>query len=221
MFRLLIALSITIIPSIFVVAQTADDYNKVEVFAGYSRNAIDGDTNRFLTTANTLPDSGSKGFHGFEISGVYNVSRRVGIKADFSGHYESGDFNITVGTVLPQPTFAGRSKNSLYNALVGLQFKNNTKDKGFKPFAHALAGVGQARTEINGTCIPSASVSCVGIVLPQSDRERGFAGAFGGGLDLKLNNRFDLRLIQFDYNPVVVKSGTLHNFRMGVGIVIK
>lgn len=221
MYKIIIALSLIFIPGAFALAQNTDEYNKVEVFAGYSRNSIDGDTRRFFTTANNLPDSGSKGFHGFEISGVYNLSRRVGIKADFSGHYESGDFNITVGTVLPRPTFAGRSKNSVYNALVGLQFKNNKKDKRVKPFAHALAGVGQAKTEINATCRPSVSVSCVGIELPQSDRERGFAGAFGGGVDFKLNDRFDLRLIQFDYNPIVIRSGTLHNLRMSVGIVIK
>ena len=221
MYKLLIALSLTIIPSVFIVAQTTEDYNKVEVFAGYSRGGIDGDSRRFFTTDNNFRDVGSQGFHGFEVSGVYNVSRRVGIKGDFSGHYEGGDFSFPVGnlTPTPRPTFAGNAKNSLYNVLVGVQFKNNANDKKFKPFGHILAGVGQARTEINATCSPA--VNCVGVEVPRSDRERGFAGAFGGGIDLRLNDRFDLRLIQFDYNPVVINSGTLHNFRMGVGIVIK
>jgi hypothetical protein len=52
-----------------------------------------------------------------------------------------------------------------------------------------------------------------------------FAMVFGGGIDVKLGKRIDLRLIQVDYNPIFVKTRngiegkTQHNFRIGVGLV--
>jgi hypothetical protein len=50
--------------------------------------------------------------------------------------------------------------------------------------------------------------------------ETGFAGAFGGGLDIRASDRVDVRVIQFDYNPTRLFDSTQHNFRIGVGIVI-
>ncbi|MGI8555914.1 MAG: hypothetical protein ACR2LT_06115 [Pyrinomonadaceae bacterium] len=48
-------------------------------------------------------------------------------------------------------------------------------------------------------------------------------GIFGGGLDIRVSRRIDVRVIQFDYNPVRVTNGGesawSHNLRIGVGIV--
>lgn len=221
-YKIVLTFSLVLMTSLFLSAQTPpDDYKKAEFFVGYSKGAVDGDTRRFLTTTDDRPDSGSQTFHGFEVSGTYNVSRYIGIKGDFSGHYESGNFSFPDGDLLPmpRPTVAGSARNSLYNVLAGVQFKDNASTSRFKPFAHVLVGIGQARTDINASCSPA--INCSNIVVPQSDRERGFAGAFGGGLDIRLNERFDLRAGQLDYNPVILDSGTLHNFRLGIGIVIK
>lgn len=68
--------------------------------------------------------------------------------------------------------------------------------------------------------------------------DAGFAAAFGGGLDVRLNDRIDIRVIQIDYNPMRFDFSdfgaigvpgtptplgdpkrTLHNFRIGIGIV--
>ena len=53
----------------------------------------------------------------------------------------------------------------------------------------------------------------------------------GGGLDYKLNDRFGLRLFQFDYNPILLRNRTinstafpgetLNGIRFSAGIVIK
>ena len=219
--KIIFALFLTAVAVAAAAGQGSTDEKKVEFFVGYSRNGIDGDTDRFFATDNNFRDPGSQVFHGFEVAAVVNVSRYIGIKGDFSGNYEQGSFSFPVGnlTPTPRPTFAGKAKNSLYNVLAGVQIKDNQNTGTLKPFAHALFGVGQAQTDINATCTPQ--VNCVGLDLPRSDRERGFAGAFGGGLDVRLNDHFDLRVVQFDYNPVNLKSGTLHNFRIGVGIVIK
>ena len=51
--------------------------------------------------------------------------------------------------------------------------------------------------------------------------ETGLAGAFGGGLDIKLSNHVDLRLVQIDYNPIKFQDGIQKNIRLGIGIVFK
>jgi hypothetical protein len=53
------------------------------------------------------------------------------------------------------------------------------------------------------------------------DSETAFAGAFGGGLDIKLNDHIDFRAVQVDYNPIKFSSGTQHNVRLGIGFVFK
>jgi hypothetical protein len=113
----------------------------------------------------------------------------------------------------------GDTQNSLYNLLGGVQFKDNSTDRRIKPFAHLLAGAGFARTRANVTCTPSAN--CGSLIVAESEDETGFAGAFGGGVDVRLNDRFDFRVGQIDYNPIKLDSGTLHNIRIGIGIVIK
>ncbi|MFN2501607.1 MAG: hypothetical protein ABR530_06310 [Pyrinomonadaceae bacterium] len=59
----------------------------------------------------------------------------------------------------------------------------------------------------------------------QSDYTKGeaFIGFSHGqvGVDIKLNDRFDLRAFQLDYNPVNLETDMIHNLRLGVGIVIK
>lgn len=53
---------------------------------------------------------------------------------------------------------------------------------------------------------------------------------FGAGIDVKVSKRVDIRIIQFDYNPIFFREQdfddftlagrTQNNFRIGVGIVI-
>jgi len=45
--------------------------------------------------------------------------------------------------------------------------------------------------------------------------------AFGGGLDIRLNDRLDIRAVQVDWNPIRSGGVTTNNLRFGVGIVIK
>jgi hypothetical protein len=49
----------------------------------------------------------------------------------------------------------------------------------------------------------------------------GLAGAVGGGLDIRINDRFDIRAGQIDYNPAHLNGVTVHNVRFGAGLVIK
>lgn len=218
--KLFLAFCLTLMTSIFAFAQSSSDYKKGEFYVGYSNQQVD-------TGANSNTGNGARdffndriGFHGFEVSGVANISRYVGLKGDFSGAYRSVNFNFPTGTGTTANTVALRTNNSLYNVLGGVQFKDNSSDARVKPFAHVLAGVGHTRTKVtNIACSNSAVTNCSSLAGDFSDT--GLAGAFGGGLDVKLSNKVDLRAIQVDYNPIRFNGQTDHNARFGIGLVFK
>ncbi len=198
-------------------AQSTGDYKKGEFFVGYSNGQVDTginseDGNEFEEFFNERET-----FHGFNVSGVYNVSRFVGIKGDVSGTYNRKNFSGTIQDG-PTPTNVSFKTNSaLYNFLGGVQFKDNATEKRLKPFAHVLVGAGHGRVKISDTVCPGD----VCTAFEGTESETGFAGAFGGGLDVKLNNRVDFRVVQVDYNPVRFDGGTQHNVRFGIGLVFK
>jgi hypothetical protein len=47
----------------------------------------------------------------------------------------------------------------------------------------------------------------------------GAAGAVGGGLDIRLSDRIDLRVIQLDYHKATILNNSTDSFRVGVGLV--
>ncbi|HSE31591.1 MAG TPA: outer membrane beta-barrel protein [Pyrinomonadaceae bacterium] len=194
------------------IAAAQDDYKRWEIFGGYSHNRVDtgiGDDD---------PELGDfiderEGFHGFNASVTGNLTRYFGLKFDVSGHYKSR--TIPFGTAAN-----GVSINSrLYNFLGGVQIKDNSTESTFKPFAHALVGAANGRNRVNfsnDVCVLIAPSPCP---VDFTDSETGFAGAFGGGIDIRASNRIDIRVIQVDYNPTRLFDSTQHNFRIGVGIV--
>ena len=185
----------------------SDDYKKFEFYAGYSHNLRDP----IIDDGDLVPRWVH--FNGFNTSITGNLSRHVGVKFDFSGYYKT--------TITPFGSIArGATINSqVYNYLGGIQVKNNSSEKVFKPFAHALVGVAQARSRVrisNEVCTAILPSLC----RPDfTETETVFAGAFGGGLDIRLTNRIDLRVVQFDYNPTRFFDSTQHNTRVGIGVV--
>ncbi|HSK70462.1 MAG TPA: outer membrane beta-barrel protein [Pyrinomonadaceae bacterium] len=204
--KLIKAMCLSIVLSVAVFAQTdnTDEYNKNEFYVGYSNQQVDGGRR---TT-----------FNGFEASYTRNVSRFFGIKGSVSGAYRNNRFGSSVVAGTTVTTFTAEQDQSLYNFLGGVQIKDNASQARFKPFAHALVGVAHTRSKISnvvcqGTNCPPPSFSSIS--------DTGFGGAFGGGLDIKINDRFDFRAIQVDYNPVYTRSTVDSNIRFGIGIVIK
>jgi hypothetical protein len=212
--KLLIAFLLTVISSAFVSAQNSD-YRKGEFYVGYSNGQVDTGIDTGNSVNSFLRDRAN--FNGFEVSGVYNVHRYVGLKADVSATYNKTRYSFPVTTGTTTQTVAFDGKNSLYNVLGGIQVKDNSSEGRFKPFAHALIGAGRGRTKVESVqCTTTASFNC-GTLADAG--ETGFAGAFGGGLDIKLSNRVDLRAFQVDYNPIKFDAGTDHNVRFGIGFV--
>ena len=207
----------TILPVLVIVACASvavaqNDYKKWEFFGGYSHNRVDtgiGDDD---------PDIGDfiderEGFHGFNASVTRNISRYIGLKGDVSGHYKSR--TIPFGTIAN----AVDINSSFYNFLGGVQIKDNATEATFKPFAHALIGAAHGRNRVNfrnDFCIAIVPSPCP---VDFTDSDTGLAGALGGGIDIRATNRLDIRVIQVDYNPMHFNEQTLHNFRVGVGLV--
>jgi opacity protein-like surface antigen len=215
--KLLLALLLSLSTSVLVAAQdSSDGYKKGELFVGYSNAQIDTGLGDFSDELG--PEfSDRETFHGFNVSGVYNVNRYLGLKADVSGVYNNRGFAFTVPTSTGGTgSIAFETKNSLYNFLGGLQIKNNSNSRRLRPFAHALVGAAHTRTKISGLGC-SVGVDCTGI---ESGSETNFAAAFGGGLDVRLSKRVQLRLIQVDYNPIWFEGGgRQNNLRFGFGLV--
>ena len=204
---------ITLVACASIAAAQSGDYKKFEFFGGFSHNRVDtgiGDDDPALQDI----VNEREGFNGFEASATGNLSRYLGLKADFSGHFKSQTF--------PFGNFSGASvdvDSRLFNFLGGVQLKDNASEGTFKPFAHALAGAAHTRNRVNFN-----QIACIAIVpspcTPFTENETGFAAALGGGLDIRVNDKVDVRAIQFDYNPTRLFDSTQHNFRIGVGIVI-
>lgn len=200
--KLITAFCLAIISSVCALAQTGEDFNRNEFFVGYSNQQVErGERDTF---------------HGFEGSYVRNVSRYFGIKADVSGAYRNDDFETRFTTSPPTTTTTVRTefKNSLYNFLGGVQVKDNASEARFKPFGHALAGVAHSRSKISSSPTLSGPRNF-------TFSDTGFAAALGGGLDVKINDRFDFRVVQVDYNPIYSESRFSNNVRFSIGLVIK
>lgn len=216
--KLLSGLFITLTTCLVASAQTSSDgYKKGELFVGYSNGQIDTGLGDFDDDGLGLDLGDRETFHGFNVSGVYNVSKYFGLKADVSGVYSNRGFAFNVPTPSGGTGSIGfETKSSLYNFLGGVQVKNNSKSGRLKPFAHALVGAAHTRVKISGLGC-SVGVDCTGI---EGGSETNFAGAFGGGLDVRLSNRVQIRLVQVDYNPIWFEGGgRQNNIRLGFGLV--
>jgi opacity protein-like surface antigen len=225
---------VTLVTLILVSTATAlaqDDYKKFEFFGGYSALFVDnlaGDTGSpavddVLGEKQTL--------RGFNLAAGYNFHKYFGAKFDYSLHLREDNFSRPLGS--------GTVDTTLQNFLGGIQVKNNSEDgPTFKPFGHALFGVAVHKVDVDSPDLPA--------VFGISDfhtNETSFAMAFGGGLDIKLNNRLDVRVVQIDWNiinrgdqetgivlaptpfqtvgsPFFIQGTRQDNLRLSIGIVI-
>jgi hypothetical protein len=232
--------------------QSANDYNQLEFYGGYSlartSSSVNsasftssGGTQTFTNLCSTAtgdmigPDFQNffckrRDFNGFDGSITYNVSKYIGITADITGHFKTQAY-VDKFTP-PGVTQTVSNQERLYNFLGGVQIKNNSKAARFKPFAHALVGVARYSNRQQQTLdlFPQFNFTI-------DDRETALALKLGGGLDIRAGKRIDVRIFEFDYNPVFVgdrqpksiagpfssvtfAGKTAHNYTFGVGLVI-
>ena len=177
-------------------AQTPADYLKNEFFAGYSFNSADINT---LTV-----DPHRTGQSGVNLEYTRNLTKHIGLTGDASVHFHRESHNTSVSTF--------SSKRDQYFLLGGIQFKTGN-GKRVQPFAHALFGASLFRGF-------TSDLRASGNVYFFDDATS-FAMAFGGGLDIRVSKRIDLRLVQADYAPTFFGPGRQNNFRLSIGIILR
>ena len=183
-----------------------EEFDRGEFFAGYSAGS---------NLEVNIPFQEN----GFNVAGVYNVHKFVGIKADVSGTYQSLNGNFYFPNSFPNVTQSSQTWkgiHNLYSVTAGVQLKDNRKDSTFKPFGHFLVGYGKHFDTVKTPCPTGAQ-------CPPLDQDlEGVSLILGGGLDIKLNKRIDIRAFQFDLNPITSKNnGNWYNSRFSAGIIFK
>jgi opacity protein-like surface antigen len=137
--------------------------------------------------------------HGFNTSIAGNITKHVGIVGEFSRFTNSESFpapilgNVIVNTNVSTYLFGPRI----------VLHRGKTE-----PFAHALFGGARENETVPGR--PVAPVT-----------DNAFAFALGGGLDVKVNDNFAIRVAQIDYLGDKLRGQTGNNFRYSTGIVIR
>ena len=214
------------IVSVFVlsgVATFGQDHNKIEFYGGYQFHNIStglGDINEKI--GEDIFDNRITA-HGWTLALTGNVTKRIGLKFEYSStgrELLNSDTESKLGIDTD-------TKLRVNQYLGGVQFKNNDKDgPRFKPFAHVLAGVANERIRCTQGC--DFETDFVGGTSTFNESNSSFAMVFGGGIDVKVHDRVDIRLIQIDYNPIFfggvesldLPNRTQNNFRFGFGVVI-
>jgi Outer membrane protein beta-barrel domain len=240
--RLLLSIFFMCLCASLAFAQSAGDYNKVEVYGGYSHARVQPNIKTVIIDGSPLAPCTSdgaaalgsnfqnffckrRGFNGFDTSITYNLARYFGITGNVTGHYKSDKFVDPDSSGIGIDTINARER--IYNFLVGVQVKDNRKSARFKPFAHALFGAArQTGTEVQLSTAPNNNSTV-------RDKVTSFAMKLGGGIDVRVHRRIDIRLFELDYNPIFAgdrspeatfplafKGRTAHNFTIGGGILI-
>ncbi len=227
--KLFLPAVLVICSATYAAAQAVDGYQRFEVFKGYSSFLLErpepiGDGTRF------------ESFHGINTVATFNVKRYFGLQFDFArysrkyelcGPGEPEPSNLTpgcfalvapAGTVIP--TDDPHLRTAIYNFMGGVQLKDNGRtEKILRPFAHLTIGSTLTRERNVAFSLDPASGHALVGFKTNSDWET--AGAIGGGLDIKLSGRVDLRAIQFDYHKTTIFARSSDNLRFSVGLVFR
>ena len=148
--------------------------------------------------------------YGWNASVAVTANRWFAVVADFGGYDKNRRTDLTFGSV----TSNSRVNTFLFGPRVSLR-----KNKAFTPFAHLLVGLAHAKASADFPGIPFPDLSF-------SDTQNSFALATGGGLDVRLNDRFALRLMQIEYLQTRFSEArfldqTQHRARVSGGFIIK
>ena len=194
--RKLLLTGLLILCGTSILAAQAPEQPKNEFFAGYSFHSAD--INTLTIDPHRTPQN------GVNLEYTRNITRHIGLTGDASAHFHRETHSTTLGTF--------SSQRDQYFMLGGLKLTTGN-GKRVQPFAHALFGVSLFRGF-------TADLRPAGNVYTYDDATS-FAMGLGGGLDVRVNKRIAVRLIQIDYTPTFFGSGRQDNFRISAGIVFK
>lgn len=193
-------------------AAQSDDRPRFELFAGYShlRTKYEAEIPNPPMPV-IVAFAGKQTLNGFNASATVYLSKGLGLTGDFSGHFTSHSIPDPLGGTI-------ETKIRIFNVLGGPQYKfrNDTR---VSPFVRALAGIAHTSSRLEITSLNSSDT------LSSTD----FALAIGGGVDVRVNDKVDLRVFQADYNPIFLSRGNelgfgnrrADNLRFSFGVVFK
>jgi opacity protein-like surface antigen len=175
------------------------EYPKAEVAFGYS----------FVNVHPNIQPITSFNVNGGGAAFVYNASRLIGIKAEFTDYTGGG------GAQLRALGFNGNVSGNIFTYLFGPQVKKHSGR--FQPFGEALFGAAHSGTfasiydDIHG-------------ISGAGNSNNSFAMELGGGLDIPVTKRISVRPVEVDY--LLTRFGaqnysaSQNNFRYMVGVNI-
>lgn len=185
---------------VFVIAPMsfAQDDKRAEFFVGYSNLQAEGLPDRngpsifltdFFERRTTL--------HGVnaEVTGFF--SKRFGITGDFSFNRQERDDDLANGL--------DTIKTDVYYFMGGptLKFRNDGR---VEPFVRVLAGGAHTRFEVSALRNVTGGTVTTSFEADSTD----FAMGIGGGVDIRLGDKFSLRIFQVDYAPVFLRDRSIN-----------
>jgi len=208
-------LGIVILAGVSVDAQS--DFRSWEFYGGYQFNSVSTGLGEVNDQIGQQKFENRRSAHGFNGSITGNLNKQFGLKFDYSSNN---------ATLFEDSATKLRYRNQQF--LGGVQIKNNKVDgPTFKPWVHVLAGLANQKIRCEGNCTFPSHLPSPVPTTPFTETNNSFAMALGGGIDIKVHPRIDVRAIQFDYNPIFyggsdrrgLSNTTQNNWRMGFGIV--
>lgn len=194
---------------------------RAEVFLGYSNLQADRSFDSFGTgNINNFRDTFKRNsIHGGEASITGFPVAWLGLTGDFSYHQKSSSSTTAAGV--------NNYDRKIIYFMGGptLKIRNPTR---VEPYVHALFGGAHVREEF--TLTPTGTT---GTIVNFKPSDTHFALGLGGGLDVRLGDKFSLRLIQVDYTPIFtgdrvfnvnntsirLDKNRVDNLRLSVGVV--
>jgi hypothetical protein len=167
-------------------------------------------------------------FHGFDLSLERKLTPTLGWRSDVSAYFDKTESVDTFGQGVDQHVDTNRLTDRTVLALTGIEWSTAVSGR-WRPFGHVLAGLARQTSNDRQT-----STGPFDFTL--HDSVTSFALKVGGGLDIPISSRVDLRLIQIDYTPIFargrhvsgnadfderVKGKTANNVTLSFGIVIR
>lgn len=118
--------------------------------------------------------------------------KRFGITGDFSFHRKEDSADLSNGT--------DSIKTDTYYFMAGpsVKFRNSGR---VEPFIRAMAGGSHTRFDVSIRRTSGANTVSSSFETSSTD----FAAAIGGGLDVRLGDKFSLRVFQVDYMPIFLR----------------
>ncbi len=225
--------------SLFCIPALAQDFPRMEIFAGYSLDRVGGD-------ASDLYDFWEEGLSGemgvdsystsrwfkkgFMASAAFNVNEYFGIEAMFNFNSET---MAELSGSIEGSDVTGKQNGKLFSFMAGPRFAYRSET--VTPFVHFLVGMNRLSLDYEASCDyegGDCTSEFVDYIQSQSDgmffiddSDVGLALAFGGGLDVNVNESFAIRVIQVDFiNASHGEEGfdfTLRNLNLAFGAVFR